>query len=723
MSTLIISEKNKAAQAIAEALGPTTKIQVNKLVKVYHVPSRDIFVLPLRGHIQQYENTAAYKKWTAKDPRDIITDPNAIAKIPTKFAGPYISALKKYGKLCTTCVVGTDADVEGCVIGLLDAVPFVTAVNPKIRIMQIWLNDLQKSSIRTAYQNLISPKWSWAYSGEARAQLDAIIGFSATREVSLTLKPILQGINVKFTSIGRVQTSLLYLIYLREDIIRNFKPSPFWTISAKLKIGGSELKVNHVKNNFTDKKIAEGIYSQIKNEKSAILEAVQTKTRKINPPVPLNTSKALQLITRNLKINAKVALKTLEDLYLNKLITYPRTDSDVYSPTYDHKATLQKFLTHSIYGQFTRDLFKNKRIIPTKGKHDTGDHSPITPLQSLEPSASKFGNKLQQQVYNLIARYYLALFGEPAEESNTRILVSIKNEKFMGQTKVLLKKGFYTIAPFLSPRYGAPLPSLPSLHGGTSSTGNSSSVSKPVLPVIKIDLDKKETQPPPRYSDTTLLQLMERKKLGTKSTRPAIIQILIDRSYIQRQGRSIFLMDLGFLLIDSLVTIWKPFLDPGFTANVEKNLEGILNKKLQMPQVVDAIKKDFLRLFDLFRVEKPKILQKMQALQTTGNVIRGRNNKILSGKATSKGGSHATKATNTKGGAPASVLTSAKCPKCKTQQMKLVVSTHNKAKIYKFLVCNDPNCKTYLSLPKKGTPHLMKSICKICNFNIVKIST
>ncbi len=714
MSTLIISEKNKAAQAIAEALGPTTKIQVNKLVKVYHVPSRDVYVLPLRGHIQQYENTAAYKKWTAKDPRDIITDPHAIAKIPTKFGGPYISALKKYGKLCTTCVVGTDADVEGCNIGLMDAVPFVTAVNPKIRIMQIWLNDLQKSSIQKAYMNLIPPKWSWAYSGEARAQIDAIIGFSATREVSLTLKPILQGINVKFTSIGRVQTSLLYLIYLREDIIRNFKPSPFWTISAKLKIGTSELKVNHVKNNFTDKKIAEGIYSLIKNEKIAILEAVQTKTRKINPPVPLNTSKALQLITKNLKINAKVALKTLEDLYLNKLITYPRTDSDVYSPTYDHKAVLQKFLTHSMFGQFTRDLFKNRRIIPTKGKHDTGDHSPITPLESLEPNASKFGNKLQQQVYNLIARYYLALFGEPAEESDTRILVNIKNEKFMGQTKVLLKPGFYSIAPFLSPKYGAPLPSLPPVSSSPS-TG-----SKPTLPVIKIDLEEKQTQPPPRYSDTSLLQLMERKKLGTKSTRPAIIQILIDRSYIQRQGRSVFLMDLGFLLIDSLVMIWKPFLDPVFTSNVEHQLDGILNQKLQMPQVVDAIKKDFLRLFDLFRLEKPKILQKMQALQTTGNVIRGRNNQILSGKTKSP---RSSQTTNTKGGVPAPVLSSAKCPKCKTHPMKLVVSTHNKAKIYKFLVCNEPSCKTYLSLPKKGSPTLLKSTCSICNFNIVKIST
>ena len=189
MATLIISEKNKAAQAIAEALGSVKKIQVNKMVSVYHVPSRDTYVLPLRGHIQQYENTAAFEKWATSDPREIITNPNAIEKIPSNYAGPYISALKTYARICDTCIIGTDADIEGCNIGLMDAFPFVHAENPQIHVLQIWLNNLQKVGL-AAYNNLIPPKWTWAYSGEARSLLDAVIGFSATREVSLTLRPI-----------------------------------------------------------------------------------------------------------------------------------------------------------------------------------------------------------------------------------------------------------------------------------------------------------------------------------------------------------------------------------------------------------------------------------------------------------------------------------------------------------------------------------------------------
>ncbi|MHA1887286.1 MAG: DNA topoisomerase [Promethearchaeota archaeon] len=717
MNILIISEKNKAAQAIAEALGNTKKIKVNKIVSVYEVSSQNIYVLPLRGHIQQYKNTPPYEKWTAKDPRDIITDPHAIAKIPNDYAGAYISALKIYGKKCDTCIVGTDADVEGCNIGLMDAVPFVKAQNPKIKLQQLWLNDLQKKTIQHAFQQLIPPKWSWAYSGEARAQIDAIIGFSATREVSLTLKPVLNSLNVKFASIGRVQTSLLYLIYLREDIIRNFKPIPFWTISADLQIGNSILRVNHQGNNFKDKKIAETIYQKIQHEKSAQLEKIQTNTREISPPPPLNTSRALQLITKNLKINAKQALQVLEELYLNKMITYPRTDSDVYSPNYDHKSTLQKFLTHSIYGNYTVDLFNKKRISPRQGRVNAGDHSPISPLKSLEPGAKEFENSRQERVYNLITRYYLALFGEKAKEADTRVLFDIKKEKFLGQIKILLSSGFYTIAPFLSPKYACSMPELTKFVD--------SNLPKPSFPIKKLNFNEKETQPPPRYTDTSLLQLMEQKKLGTKSTRPAMIQILIDRQYIQRKGRSIYLMDLGFLLIDALKTIWTPFLDPSFTAKVENLLQQVQNNQIKFDFAVNTIKAEFLQLFDLFRTQRSKILSKMQAIQQTGNVIRGRNNKIISSNASNKlsGKSQSNYLTNTNsktGNSAPAPLTTAMCPKCKNIPMKLVISPQKKKK---FLVCTDPNCQTYLSLPQKGTPRLLRATCSICNFNIVKIST
>ncbi len=711
MPTLIISEKNKAAQAIAEALGQVQKIAVTRYVNVYYVKAKDIYVLPLRGHIQQYENTASYKRWTDNDPREIITNPNAIAKIPNNYAGSYITALQKYGKICNLCVIGTDADVEGCNIGIMDAFPFVKSVNKNIITKQIWLNDLQKRSIQKAFDNLIEPKWSWAETGEARAIVDAVIGFSATREVSLTLKPILRMIGAKFTSIGRVQTSLLYLLYLREHLIRNYISTAFWTINARIILQDKEFIAHHVKNNFTDKKIAEDIYKKIKDEKIANINDITKKSKIIPPPTPLNTSKALLLITKNLKITAKTALKTMEDLYLNKIISYPRTDSDVYSKEYEHQKILQKFLVHPQYGDYVKDRFRQQKIIPKQGKVDAGDHSPITPLASLDKNSPKFENDLQKKVYDLITRSYLATFGDPAEDSDTKILLHIKDEPFLIRISVLLEEGFYKIAPFLSKKYDATPEFMEKFNPNINTN--------PTLPIMKITFNERESQPPPRYSDTTLLKLMEQKKLGTKSTRPAIIQILIDRMYVERKNKVFFVKELGFLLIDALVVVWKPFLDPQFTANVESLLESIKDEKKKMAEVVNEIKNKFLELFDKFRKNKPTFITTMNALQKTGNILRGRDNKII--PSTNSGASTTIKSKfQNNQPHPSDNLSTSNCPKCKANKMKLVI---NYDKTKKFLVCSEQNCKTFLSVPKKGTPKLLKSQCSICHFNILKVSS
>jgi DNA topoisomerase-1 len=346
---MVISEKNKAAQAIAEGLGPIQKLQHGQGITIYAVPSQDTYVIPLRGHIQQYENTIAFKKWTDRDPRDIITDPHAIEKIPIQYAGPYINLLKEYARKCNECIIGTDADVEGCNIGLMDAWPFVHQANPNIQIRQLWLSDLQKRSVQAGFSQLITPKWSWAESGEARAIVDAFIGFAATREVSLTLQPLLKTIGVKFASIGRVQTCLLYLLFEREQLIRDFHPTPFWTISAELINGSMLLIAQHLNNNFSNKVQAEAIYQKIHTVKIASLKDIKQSKNPIPVPTPLNTNKALILLTQKLGLSAEQALKTMEDLYLNKIISYPRTDSDVYPSGYNHMSIIKNgFLPNKV---------------------------------------------------------------------------------------------------------------------------------------------------------------------------------------------------------------------------------------------------------------------------------------------------------------------------------------------------------------------------------------
>ncbi len=269
MATLIITEKKKAAEAIAKALGPIKSINITKRLKIYSIPIKDIYVIPLRGHLLEYRNTDAYKSWSNPPPREIITNHNSIQKFQIHGLGPYIKTIKEYGKKCNHCIIGTDADIEGCNIGLFDALPFVKDVSPNIKVSQLWLSSLQKSEIIEKFNNLIIPKYSWAESGEARAIIDAFIGFSATREITNTLRPLLNKFKVRFTSVGRVQTCLLYLIYLREEQIINFEPEPYFLIDADLIHKNGFFKAHHHQNPFKKEQetIAKQIFQDIRDEK------------------------------------------------------------------------------------------------------------------------------------------------------------------------------------------------------------------------------------------------------------------------------------------------------------------------------------------------------------------------------------------------------------------------------------------------------------------------
>ncbi|MHA1491944.1 MAG: DNA topoisomerase [Promethearchaeota archaeon] len=679
MATLIISEKNKAARAIAEALGPVNSIKKGKSINVYHVLSKDIYVVPLRGHILSYKNSDAYKSWTKSNPRDIITDEKAIEKVPINHAYSYINALKEYGKICDHCVIGTDADVEGCNIGFHDALPFVKQVNKNITISQMWLNSLQKKEILNKYNNTIPPRFSWGESGEARAIIDAIIGFSATREITSTLKPLLNKFNKQFTSIGRVQTSLLYLIYLRDKKINNFIPQLYFTIEADLKSQKHVIKATHQSNPFKkeNESQARNIFNDIRTEKIAKIIKNEKKITQKNPPTPLNTSKALILLTKTLKISANQALNTMNELYLNKIISYPRTDSDVYKESFDHSEILNKFQQHSEFGVYISQLRQKN---PTRGKKDAGDHPPITPLESLEKNSGRFENDRQRRVYEILARHYLALFGMAATEERTILKVLIKKELFSARIASLINLGFLEIAPFLKIKYD---PSLEIL-GET-------------IPIEKILFFEKETKPPPSYTDTTILKLMESKRLGTKATRPQMIQILLTRDLIFNLRRNYQCTELGTFLIDQLKDIWLPFLKPDFTRYIEGQLEEIKDEKKSRMNVVEEIKKKFLDLFDKLLAEKSNIISRID--EYSGKI--GENTKTLQ-KYNKK-----------------YPLTTSFCPVCKKSPMKLV-TTRKKSR---FLACSDEKCKSYLSVPKRGRINILKSSCSICGFNIFKITT
>ncbi len=678
MSTVIIAEKTQAAEAIADALGKVI-IEKRGLIKIFTIPSRNITVIPLRGHIVGHEPVAKFENWSKSDPREIITDAASLEKKPITGMQGYVHVLHEFGKRASTCVIGTDADVEGCAIGLKDALPFIQDVNPRVRVMQLWISSLQPKDVQRGFANLILPKYSWGDAGEARGIIDGIIGFSATREVSMTLRPVVRRYGAKVASIGRVQTCLLYLIYKREVEIRTFVPSPYWTLSAIINLQGTLISALHEKSPFKNAAEANQIYQKVVGEKTALLYGLQTQVIENKPPTPLNTTKALVLITRHAGISAPVALKTMEELYLDQLISYPRTDSDVYPKDFDHSSNLRQFTNHSHYGAFSSKILQQQTLAPTRGRSDAGDHIPITPIASVELTHSKLNSPIKKKVYDLLTRHYIALFYPPAKEMKAGLTFNIASETFLAHNLDCISRGYLDVLPEFAPKYVI----LPSITQGAN------------YPVKEIKKEEKKTTPPSRYNDTTLIQLMEKKKIGTKSTRPTMIQILLDRQYAQREKKQVQITQYGYELMANLEKIWVTFLEPSFTGHVEEKLDAVLEGKVLSKTVIDEIRGEFLTIFDAFRTNKATIAQAMQALPV-------QTNSTTMGKAKSP---------------KREQFSLSNCPFCGKTPMK-VISTQ---KSTHFLVCVAETCKKTLALPKKGRIQFLNTKCQICGFCPVAI--
>ena len=668
---LVVSEKYKQALAIAKTLGKVERRTLNNVpIFTIKTNSSNIVVVPLRGHITEYSTIPEYEKWAQNDPKLILLNKNSLKKVYKE--RKYVKVLETLAKQCDELIFATDADEEGENIAL-EAWEIIRKINPKLKPKRLWLHTLILSDIREAFRNLIEPKWNWAYAVEARRQIDALIGFAATRELTLALKPFLKHIGTNVISVGRVQTPTLYLIYNREKEIKNFKPEPYWNLLAEINLHGETIKVKHVNSPFKDKNIVTTIYNRIKGEKYAVLEDVKREEIYIQPPTPFNTTKALKTITKILPITAKTAMKIMEDLYLDALISYPRTDTDKYSSTFPHKEIISKFLKSRIYHTYAEEILKKGVLQPKQGRVFKGDHEPITPIDVAELNDTRFRTRNHWEVYNIIVRRYLALFMPPAKELKVELLFLIGKEKFTANMTALLEKGFMEVWPWAEKEYVS-IPRIPEI------------TARKLYPVKKIYTEEKKTKPPPRLTESNLIAMMQKLNLGTKSTRPQHIETNKKRGYIVRKGKSLYCSEIGWVLASNLEKIWPDFVLPKFTAKIEEMLQKVMDGIIDWSNVVENVRKEFLNMFDKLRENKAKIVREIG--ETVDRMMKeGTVSKIY-----------------------------AKCPNC-GQPMTLRKGKTGK----RYIKCI--SCGETRPLPQRGSIRVLKTkVCPKCGSNVLSIS-
>src|SRR5829696_5311200 len=560
---LIISEKANAAKKIARFLaeGPVKDGKHRSIPHhTFTWKGEECVSVGLKGHVLSLEYPEEYSNWQKVEPSSLI-DAEIRKSVSEKGVA---EAVKSLAKKADRVVIATDFDREGELIGV-EALSLAFEANPKLvdHVERSRFSALTKGEVTRAFDEL-------ADAGEARQDIDLIWGATLTRWVSRATKRY----GSAFLSVGRVQSPTLVLIAERERERRAFLSEPYWELEATLKNGGGPFAVRHAHGRFKEEAEARKAFENLTD--TATVTEVKQKLATRSPPAPFNTTGFLTAAA-SLGISPSRASRIAEDLYTDGYISYPRTDNTVYPRSLDLREVLGQLKRVEGAGQYAAKLLASGKLSPTRGKRETTDHPPIYPPGYASRRALRDD---QWKIYQLVVRRFLATLSSPAKTLRTTLRFESGGEPLTTSGTVVTEEGWLGVY-FYGRRADEELPAL--------KEGDE-------VDIVEAEVLGKETQPPSRYGQGRLIKLMEDLGLGTKATRPNIIQNLYDRGY--------FFVDAtvptekGIAVARALKDFASEIASHEMTAELEKSMDAISEGKISKENVVDESRDVLRRVYE-----------------------------------------------------------------------------------------------------------------------------
>ncbi len=601
--TLIIAEKPSVGEDLARVLpGPFKKKAGTGEKRSRALEGPDHIISWAVGHLvsladpDQYDEK--FKKWRMAD----------LPIVPTKFklevrderSQKQMKVVREYLRSDEVDLVinACDAGREG---ELIFAYLYEKAGSKK-PVERLWLSSMTESAMRDALENL-RPASEFALLEEAarsRSEADWIVGMNATRAATIRLRSSFDGA----VSLGRVQTPTLAILTRREEEIRAFIPEAYWLVDAKFAADdGRKYEGRYhagAKPRIEKQASADEIVAAVKGQRGKITKL--DKTKKTEKPAMLYDLTSLQRdANTRFGFSAKRTLGAAQRCYEeHKALTYPRTNSrylttdmvDQIKPTAEQVGRDSEYTAAAEYVTGL-DLLPLGRVV---NDEKVGDHHAIIPTNA-EHKLDKMSSD-DRRIYDLVVRRFLAIFHPDAEFENTRIETTVAEHVFRTRGKVLIVPGWRGV-------YGE-------LADGAKSAAEEDEGRDQTLPKLELDEEvdttevealEKETKPPRRYSDASLLGAMEtagklvdddelreamkESGIGTPATRAAIIERLIDVGYIEREGRALVPTEKGMNVIRLLDG--HPLTEPALTGEWEHRLgeiqEGTETRKKFMADI------------------------------------------------------------------------------------------------------------------------------------------
>jgi len=648
---LIITEKPQAAGKIAAALsdGKDDKITKNK-VSYYEFERNGerVVVGCAVGHLFSVSQVV---KGSGYPIFDIAWYPNSEVN-KNDFTKAYYNVLKNLVKGAGEIIVATDFDVEGEVIGY-NIIRYIAGQKDAKRMK---FSSLTAEDLQDAYDNrLPNIEWGQAIAGETRHFLDWLYGINLSRALMGAVKAAGK---FKVMSIGRVQGPALNLIVEKELDIKAFKSSPYWQVFLDVEDSKkNKLVVKHNKDIVNKKDL--GKFEKLDGETAS---AATKKNRQIiTPPVPFDLT---TLQTEAYKFHGITPTNTLasaQKLYLNGLISYPRTSSQKINDVKGALDVLKKLKKR--YGDLVDHAVNSK---PVEGKKSDPAHPAIIPTGN---NAKLEGYDLK--IYELIAKRFISCFCDSAELENKRVEVLIDKLKFFAKGMEVLKSGWMEVYPVKMEEK-----EIEDMDGKVK--------------INKVKIEEKETKPPKRYSPASILSELEKRNLGTKATRANILETLYNRNYIK--DKSIKATGLGINLIKSLKKNSPVIIDQELTREIEKDMDVIRSSKKDLQEkkrkIIAKAEKALTKISEDFKKKELKIGKDLVKANEAMFEEERENNKL-----------------------------GLQCPSCKKGE--LTVKFTPRFRSY-FVACTAyPDCRQTFSLPKGLIKNEVKKKCEDCDWPLV----
>jgi len=654
---LVVSEKPNAAKRIAESLADKKpkKQNIGK-VPYYELQhgKKEIVVACAVGHLF----TVAEKKKSFTYPSfDLQWLPSSEVSKKADFSGKYLDVIRKLSKKASAFTVACDYDIEGEVIGL-NCIRF--GCNQK-DARRMKFSTLTKDDLIEAYEHA-EPHidWGLANAGEARHFLDWMYGINISRALTLAVKSTGA---FKILSSGRVQGPALKILYDREKEIAAFKSEPYWQIYLEIEKEGKRVGAFHAKDKFFSQDEAN---VRFRNSlwKPALAKDIEKNEILQYAPNPFDLGTLQTEAYKLFGLNPKETLSLAQNLYLMGVISYPRTSSQKLPAKINYKKILNSLANSEEYASKANQVLGFDKLYPNEGKKEDSAHPAIYPT-GIKPGKL---TEREWKVYDLIVKRFFATFGKPAIRESLVLRVDVGGEIFVAKGMRTKERNWFEL---YEPYVKLKEEEWPPFIVGEN------------LSIKKLDLLKKETQPPRRYTPASLVTELEKRGLGTKSTRAEIVDSLYQRNYVADEA--IRVTDIGMRITETLQKYCPEILDEQLTRHFEEEMDKIMSKEMKKEEVLEEAKKILTKLLKIFKDNEKKIGSELKAAAQT--TIQ-KENYI------------------------------AKCPKCGGNlQMKFSRKTR-----MRFIACdNYPKCATTFAIPQSGSIKGTEKKCSHCGQPIVMV--